>query len=577
MLDLLRQHPWHFIGACIFGACAAIFAMVPFVVGWMVVLALLEGLATSSSMAMALVMLVGGVVMRHACFAASTTLSHFAAFDVQVDLRRRMTRQLFRVPLGLLDRSRESQWRTVLLDDVEAIEDGLAHLVPEIAAAAGGTVVAVILMMWADWRLAFAATIPLLVAMLVMQRMQRRAANATDAYRNSWEEMNSASSELARGITVLRIFNDGNQVSERFYRSCRDFMAAVQEWVRVCLAPGNVFSVLIGSSLVVVLPLALALIGWNISSPENALLVVFLCFGLGENFVRLGELSARIGRQKAALQRIGEALEAPQISYGGKIQPLSSTDLVFDNVSFAYEHTAALSDVSFTIPRGRVAAFVGASGSGKSTVARLAARLFDPCLGMVSVGGIDLRAFSSEQMGQLVATVFQDPMLFSDTIAANIRIGRMDASDAEIEEAGRLAQLEDIVSSLPDGYQSRLIEGGKNLSLGQRQRIAIARAIVSQAPILVLDEVTSFTDPETETLVQRALSNLVSGRAIVTIAHRLRTVAGADEIFVLDDGRIIERGRHEELLARGDAYARLWHAQTQDTVASDLVRRRHGR
>lgn len=573
IIGLLREYPWHFVGACFFGACAAVFALTPYLFAWMTTLALLEGLATRESFLTAAALLFAGIVLRHLCFAASTTLSHFAAFGIQVELRRRMIKRLFRVPLGLLSHDRESRWRSALLDDVESIEDGLAHLIPEVAAIVGGLAMCFAVMLWADWRLACAAMLPLVTAAVLMLRMQRRANEAVVTYRKTWERMNEASAELARGVAVLKVFDEG-QVSARFHTASRDFLASVREWVRLCLVPSNIFSTLISSSLVAVLPLGLVLIGQARSAPSDVLLVIFLCLGLSDNFVRLTELVARIGRQGAALQRIGEVMAAPQVTYGEHPIALTSTDVAFDDVSFAYRHTAALSRVRFSVPAGKVVAFVGSSGSGKSTVARLAARLFDPDFGSVSIGGVDLRTFSSEQLGHLVATVFQDPALFSDTIAANIRVGREEASDAEVEHAARLAQAHEFISALPDGYATTLIEGGKNLSIGQRQRIAIARAIVSKAPLLILDEITSFTDPETETLVQQALSNLVGNRTILVIAHRLRTIAGADAIHVLDDGQIAESGTHSDLISRGGVYARLWKSQADEKSSPAVATRR---
>jgi ATP-binding cassette subfamily B protein len=274
----------------------------------------------------------------------------------------------------------------------------------------------------------------------------------------------------------------------------------------------------------------------------------------------------RIGRQETVLSRISELTDAPTITFGNDSVRLGAPHVVFDNVSFAYDESIVLRDLSFEIPSGNIVAIVGPSGGGKSTIARLTARFFDPQAGSVSIGGANLRSLPPAQLAGLVATVFQDPILFSDSIAANIRIGRESASDKEVARAAELAQAHDFITALPDGYRTVLAEGGKSLSLGQRQRIAIARALICDAPVLVLDEITAFADPETETLVQRALDELLAGqRTVLLIAHRLRTAMGADRILVVDKGQIVESGTHAALLTRNGLYARLWDTQTAGT------------
>lgn len=566
LAGLLRDRPLHFAGACLFGTCATLLALAPYVIVWWLIVMLLEGRATSAGILWAAVWLGVSVLARHACFALSSVLSHFAAFDVQVRLRRTMVGRLFRVPLGLFDRNRESVWRTALVDDVEAAEDGLAHLVPELTAIGLGAAAAAALMLWTDWRLGIAALAPLAAAVVIMQRMQRKAEPAADAYRESCAELNGVSAELARGVAVLKLFNEGGQATARLERVSQAFIASVRDWVRLCLLPGNLFSVLIGASLVLVVPLGLVLLEAGRTTVSDILLVVLLCFGLGEIFIRLGDFIARIGRQETILARIADLSEAPEIAFGGEAVALGPPRIVFDEVSFAYGTAPVLRGISLEVPAGGLVALVGPSGGGKSTIARLAARFFDPQSGSVSVGGADLRRLPSAQLSGLVATVFQDPVLFSDSVAANIRVGREDADDAAVANAARLAHAHEFILGLPDGYATRLHEGGRSLSLGQRQRVAIARALLCDAPVLVLDEVTAFADPETETLVQRALGELLGGRrTVLMIAHRLRTVMGADRILVIDGGRVVESGRHEELLARGGLYARLWASQTRGT------------
>ena len=564
MVRLLNRHPRRFAFACVLGTAAAVLGFVPYLVFWWITVGLIDGAVSSELLLTSAFWLLAAILLRHACFAAATTMSHLAAFDVQITLRRELIEHLFRVPLGLFDKNRESRWRTILVDDVEALEDGLAHLVPETTAIVAGTVVAIALMTWADWRLAVAATLPIVIAAVVVIRMQARARPAVERYHRTWSELNGVASELARGVQVMKIFDDAGQVTARLTRACDDFLDCVDEWVRLCLVPGNLFTVQIGSSLTFSLPLGLLLIDRGAIVTPDLLLVVMLSAGLGQLFVRLADFLSRIGRQESTLARISGVLNTQTVRTRCGLATVRTARLVFENVDFRYggKDRFAVSGIDFIAEPGQVVALVGPSGGGKSTIVRLAARFFDPDAGRITIGGVDLRDIPPAQLATLVSSVFQDPVLLSDTVAANIRVGREDADDAAVVRAAKDAQAHTFIEALPNGYDTVLADGGRGLSLGQRQRIAIARALLRDAPVLLLDEMTAFADPETEVRVQQAISRLAIGRTVIVIAHRLRTVADADAILVVDSGRIVEAGQHRALLNKGGLYADLWHRQS---------------
>lgn len=385
-------------------------------------------------------------------------------------------------------------------------------------------------------------------------------------YQQVKEKMGNAAVEYVRGMRVVKAFG-------QTARSFRKLAEAIKDYTGLALdvtfffqnsMPG--FTALLNSAYLFVLPVGILLAPGARDWPTFVLsLVFYLLFvhSISSVFQKILYVSEDSMIASASIGRIDSVLGLGELVSVGDAQVPRDASVSFEHVSFAYEEGAplALDDVSFTVPAGSVCAIVGPSGSGKSTIANLVARFWDVDRGCVRVGGADVRSMDPDElMGQL-SLVFQDFHLFRESIADNIRRGRDGATDAEVVAAAKAAQAHDFIEQLPDGYDTVVGAAGVHLSGGEGQRIAIARAILSDAPVVVLDEATAFADPENERSIQQAFEKLMDGKAVLMIAHRMRTVAGADHIVVIDDGRVVEEGDHGHLLEQGGLYARLWSLQ----------------
>ena len=503
------------------------------------------------------------VVAERVCFGLATGLSHDIAFFTQRELRFELAGKLARVPLGFLDKRAKGEFRNLLVDDVEFIEDGMAHLVPEVAAAVVAPAVALLVMLALDWRLALLMVLPIAIGMTMLSVLLKRGEGPTRDYFALQDRVAVAMAEIAESLPTIRAFNQDAQATARARGIFSEMSRFSNAWVRLAVVPGSAAQVLLSSHLLFVGPVGLfmAANGWVSVGMLAAFLAV--AYGFGDLFSAVHGISHRVMRQAQLLERIDAlkaAVELP-VRDGGKVPEDAS--IRFEGVSFSYGTREVLSDIAFGLAPGRCVALVGPSGSGKSTIARLIARFHDVDGGSVRIGAVDVRDMPTDVLHRQVAFVFQDVFLFGGTVAENIRLGRADATDDEVIAAARQAQAHDFIARLPQGYDTVLGERGLGLSGGERQRISIARAILKDAPILVLDEATAFADPENEALIQDAIALLARDRTVVVIAHRLHTIVQADEILVLDRGRIVERGSHAELVAKDGLFARMWAAQEE--------------
>jgi ATP-binding cassette, subfamily B, bacterial IrtA/YbtP len=508
-------------------------------------------------------------------FGLALYVSHLAAYDLLYRLRVRMAERLARVPLGWFSNRRSGALKKVMADDVERLEIFLAHAVPDLAAAMTVGGATTVWLLARDWRMGLAAVVLVPVAFGCMARSLRRSNERVVGYHTSMGAMNASVVEHVRGLPVVKVFNRTSHGVAETERAVREHARWVGELSRRFLPLGTAYYSLVVASIFLVVPVGAALtVGGRLPVDD---LVFYLVVGIGYGYpmARLHSTFTNLSHMSFGGNLVNEVLAAATLDAdAAPRQVLGDASVELAGVRFAYDdaHSGAhgrdvLHDVSFTCPAGTVTALVGPSGGGKTTVARLIARFWDVRTGTVRIGGVDVRDMPIEQLMDTVAFVFQDPFLFDDTVEANLRAGRPGATGDELRAAAKAARVLDVIEALPHGWDSRLGERGNRLSGGERQRLALARAILKDAPVIVLDEATSFVDPENEALIQDAIGELASGKTVVMIAHRLSTVAGADQILVVDQGRIVERGRHPDLIAAGGLYARLW----EDFVAAQAT------
>lgn len=519
-------------------------------------------------------MALGGVAGNIGLYLAALLCAHSAAFDAEYNLKLQMVEHLGRIPLGRLEALGTGRVGKVMDESVGAIEGFLAHSLPDMAAAFTAPVAIVVLLFVFDWRFGLAA-VACVVAAFAVEAAGFSNKAITDKMRRhlvNQERMTNATVEYVRGMPVVKTFG---QTAESFGR----LSAAVRAYTDLALDVAlfwqslmPAFTAIINNAYLFVLPVGIAL-GAGLSGGEFRTFaldfIFYLLFvpsiaGALNKMMYISEDSMIISSQ---LARIDEVLGIPVLPAPapGAARVPERFDVVLDGVSFSYGEGAplALDGVSLTVPEGTTCALVGPSGAGKSTVASLVARFWDVSAGAVRIGGVDVRDIDPDELMGCVSLVFQDVHLFRASMLENIRMARPGATREEVVEAARAAQADAFIRALPQGYDTVYGGEGVHLSGGEAQRVSIARAILADRPVVVLDEATAFSDPENEHLIQKALERLMAGKTVIMIAHRLSTVAGADQIAVIDGGRVAERGRHEELLAAHGTYARMWERYTQ--------------
>ena len=504
---------------------------------------------------------VGAFLLRQAAFRHS----HYAAFRLEAILRTRLADHIAHLPLGRVQTLGAGQIAKVIHDDVKALHVFVADSTPMVARAYASPLLATLVLLWLDWPLALAALAVPVTGFAILGVIVRNSRETSERYNSAREQVAAAVVEFVQAMPVVRTFDTGSTSFGRYQRALLDYLKVLKDWY-ASVRFSSRFSLAILSTLPT-LTVLLWVGGWRFAHGTQDfstwIAALLIGAGLAEAILPMMSLHHLVQKTRISIERIQQILAEPplpEVPAPGR-QPADAS-VVFEHVSFSYEKAdiPALQDVSFTAAPGTITALVGPSGAGKSTVARLIPRFWDVDAGRVRVGGTDVRDMTADTLMQQVAFVFQDTFLFATSIADNIRLGCPDASMDDVIAAARAAQAHDFISALPKGYETRAGERGTFLSGGQRQRITIARAILQNRPILVLDEATAFADPENEAALVRALSALMHGKTVLMVAHRLATIQNADQILVFDQGRLAERGQHDDLLQRHGVYARLWQS-----------------
>lgn len=505
--------------------------------------------------------------LKEAFAALSTSVSHRATFQSLKEIREELSAKLFRMPLGNIMNVPSGKLKNIIVDQVDSMETTMAHIIPEMTANILGPIVLFTYMLILDWRLALVSLIPLLVGMLCMKSVM---ATYGKNYQKSVEinqGMNNAVVEYINGIEVIKTFNQSDASYKKYSDAVYDNAAFYYGWMRETMLGVSAYRKISPMSLLTILPLGIYFIINGSLSAASFITIIVLSFGTIENILTATNYMDDLARIGTITKEIGLILDSSDLEHGNLPVPLKDAHIELNNVSFSYsKDKKILKNINLSIDENQVTAFVGESGSGKSTITKLIAGFWNPESGEVKIGGINIKEFPLEQLADTISYVSQDNYLFDLSIRENIRIGKPSASDAEVEEIAKQSGCHDFIANLPVGYDTIAGEGGGHLSGGERQRIAIARAMLKNAPIVILDEATSYMDTENESIVQEAISNLVKGKTLILIAHRLRTIVNADKIFVVDKGRIENSGNHKELLEKSEVYQSLWNAAVKEEV-----------
>lgn len=508
---------------------------------------------------------VAGYLVRVVCFGVSTILAHISAYTILEGLRLKIADRLMRAPLGEVMGRRIGYLKNIIMDKVDDIEPPLAHMIPELTSNLLLPLAIFAWMLVIDWRLGLSVLIAPILSMIPMAFLMKNYNSQYAAYMEANNHVNSVIIEYVEGIEVVKAFNQSTSSYEKFVGAVESFKGFTLDWFRSTWKTMNLMLAIMPTTLVGVLPVGLLLNRAGQITPAELAMGIILSLSIVGPLMKVTTFINEAKSMEYAVDAANELLNLSVLPDSGKMVPLRRTDIVLQDVSFSYgmngnEENDVLHRINLTMPEGSFTALVGPSGGGKSTIARLIARFWDVTGGSISIGGRNIKELSIRQLFELVGFVTQDNFLFNCSLKENIRLGNPNATDAEVFAAARAACCDEFIARLEKGYDTSAGDAGKRLSGGEKQRIAIARAILKNAPIVILDEATAFTDPQNEDKIQKSIMALSQGKTLLVIAHRLSTIQNADQIVVLQKGQIVDCGKQEELLARCPLYADLWQA-----------------
>ncbi len=563
LFQMVGAHKGKMALACIFSLLTQLLGIAPFIILYFLIDRLAVGGAETASPGMVWPFIGAAVVclvFKYVFSGLSSTLSHASAYDILYDLRIAIAERLPRLPLGFFNQTASGQIKKVMLEDVEQMEIFIGHNLPDLVGSFLYLLLSMGVLFCVDWRLAILSICLLPIGIVAQALTVSRNKDMRGKYFTANENANAAMVQYIQGMPVIKAFTRTESSFKAYADSVSECAYYEAEMCKRWSTPMTIFTMCINANMLLILPVG-ALMYLNGSITLSVLLLFLLMgLGLGATLHQLMTLGSFLEHQVEGRKRIDYLLSYPTLPE--TTQPLKPADssVGLKDVSFAYAEQEVLRNVSVNLNPGQFLALVGPSGAGKSTLARLIPRFWDVKSGSISLGGTDIRNMTMDDLMDHVSFVFQDIFLFNDTIEANLRIGKADATKEEIETAAKMAQCHDFIMSLEGGYAHVVGEKGSVISGGEKQRICIARALLKNSPVLVLDEATAFIDPENEAKIQKALNALVRDKTLIVVAHRLSTITSADEIMVLDGGAVVARGTHEHLLETNPLYQKMWAA-----------------
>ena len=539
--------------------------LAPFFCMYRLICLFVAGMATASAIVRWCLLALAAWAGKILLFSLSTGTSHAMAYTILEALRLRLADRFLHAPLGNVENHTIGEIKSMMVDKIENVEPPLAHMIPEGAGHVVLPIVSIIALLCIDWRLALASLMTFPLSFICMGLTFKISGKNFEKFDQSSNYMNSTIVEYIEGIEVIKAFGRAGVSYEKYAAAITDFRTFVVKWLTSTFATMKLSFALFPSTLIGTLPVALALANSGRITAPQAALAVMLSISMVGSLARLEVFSENMRQVKFTVEGLEEYLEMPELPEPAARAEVSHMDVELKNVRFSYtgdDKDEVLHGVNLKLPEGSFTALVGPSGGGKSTVAKLIARFWDVTDGAITIGGVNVRDLPLLQLSEYVSFVTQDNFLFRCSLLENIRLGNPQATDEEVRAAARAAQCEAFISKLPLGYDTPAGEAGKRLSGGEKQRIAIARMMLKNAPIVILDEATAFTDPENEDKIQRSIAALTKGKTLLVIAHRLSTIKNADNIVVLQNGRIAAEGTQEQLLENCPLYKSMWQAHT---------------
>ncbi len=572
LMDIAGNHKYLSYLSCVLAAVSAWIALIPFYDVFCIIKEILE-IRPDFDRAVHITsygwQAVGFALLSMVFYIAALMCSHKAAFRVQANLRIKMMEHIMKLPLGYVEAEGTGKIRKIVTDSTAATETYLAHNLPDKAVSYATPVGLLAMMLVFDWRLGLISLIPAVLAFVLMGTLMMGPKMAEDMkqYQNALETMSSEAVEYVRGIPVVKTFGQTVFSFKRFKSAIDDYEKWTLDYTKSMMKPMIAFTTAANGIFAALIPAAYAFAGKGVTDTLilNIIFYVLITSILTVTLMKIAYAGESQMIVEDALKRMDDILDVAPLAEAGKKEVPKDASVELKNVAFAYDDTKgnAIDGISLNIRDGEHIALVGPSGGGKTTFASLIARFWDVKSGAVKIGGVDVKNIDSKELMNHVSYVFQDSKLLKTSILENVRMGRPDASEQEVLQALKEAQCMDILEKFPDGVNTVIGSKGIYVSGGEAQRLAIARAFLKNAPVLILDEATAFADPDNEVLVQKAFENLSRNKTVIMIAHRLSTITGADRIYVLKDGKIAEEGTHEELTKQNGIYTHMWKEYNQ--------------
>lgn len=560
--DFASSHKGIYIASVVCAVIGVAAGLFPYFAVAQMIISLISGVREISYFLTWCGIAAAGFLIKTICMNLSTTFSHKATFAVISEVRYRLTSKLTRLPMGYVLDTPSGKFKTTIVERVDGIETPLAHVIPEMTSNMLVPIGIIIYLFTLDWRMALVSLITLPIGFLAYMGMMKDYAVKYEASTNAGKHMSATVVEYINGIEVIKAFNQSANSYAKFTDAVKKNTQFTLDWMRSTQIYSAISQSIWPAVLLGVLPIGcIFYINGSLSAP-TFITIIILSLGIIGPIIAAMMFTDDIAKISTVVGDIGRILDEPDMVRPQAKAEINNTDIELRDVTFSYKDTQVLKGINLEIKKGTVTALVGPSGSGKSTIAKLIASLWDTDSGSITIGGVDIKDIPSEQLVDIVAYVAQDNYLFNDTVRNNIRMGRQGASDAEVEAVCKASGCHDFIIGLEHGYDTIAGGAGGHLSGGERQRIAIARAMLKNAPIVILDEATAYTDPENEAIIQESVSKLIAGKTLIVIAHRLSTIVNSDNIAVVQDGKVVAEGTHQDLLDSSSLYRTMWNKHT---------------
>ena len=572
ILEWAGQKRSAYVWSVVLASGSVIFKVIPYFMIADVVKMFLDGNREFKAYLVKAVWIALSFILAELLHSISTALSHKATFTVLANIRKTCCEKLERVPLGYVKDTSSGTFKNILVERIDSIETTLAHIVPEFTSNLLAPVIILIYFFLTDWRLALWSLVPVVVGFLSYFGMMLDYKPSFERTVQTTKDLNDAAVEYIDGIEVIKAFGKTESSYAKFTKASMAYADSFISWMKRCSIFHALMMVVTPYTLLTVLPFGAHYVENGTLTIPDFIMCIILSLGIVGPLITVGSYTDDLGKIGVIVGEVVGILEQPELK-----RPAESTALPKDNsitltdVKFGYHDKEILHGVTMELKAGMVNAIVGPSGSGKSTIAKLIASLWDVNSGSIKIGGTDIKQLSLTDFNQKIAYVAQDNYLFNESVRENIRQGNPDATDEQVIEVTKKSGCYDFIMQLENGFDTIVGGAGGHLSGGERQRISIARAMLKDAPIVILDEATAYTDPENEAILQNSIAKLVAGKTLIVIAHRLSTVKDSDQIFVINEGNVAAHGTHEELLASCPLYKEMWnaHISAKDTAKED--------